>query len=95
MYEQKLESYKKNILDKLYNLTREKIDRDRNWFALYMKDDFVLDAPPDDKIIIDAAWGELNYTYIEHQHYYIRFTGLGIIRYEQDYKPSILSLIHI
>jgi len=64
MYEQKLESYKKNILDKLYSLTRKKIDRDRNWFALYNMNEFVQDAPLDDRIIIDAAWGELNYTYV-------------------------------
>lgn len=89
MYEQKLESYKKNILDKLYSLTRKKIDRDRNWFALYNKNEFVQDAPPDDRIIIDAAWGELNYTYIEQQSFLVRFRGLGIIRYEQNYLPSV------
>lgn len=89
MYKQKLEFYKKNILDKLYKLTREKIDSKRNWFTLYNKNQFIKDDPSDDKIIIDAAWGELNYTYIEQQHYLMRFTGRGIIRYEEVYKPSI------
>ena len=89
MYEEKLESYKKQILDELYKLTRENIEKSRDLFHFYDKTEFAQNSPEDDKLIIDTAWGELRQQYINQTASKIRFTEYGIIRYEEVYNPSV------
>ena len=41
MHAEKLESYKKQILDELYRLTKKNINKSKDWFHLYDKTQFI------------------------------------------------------
>jgi len=88
MYTEKLESYKKQILDKLYFLTKENVSKSKDWFHLYDKTQFIQNPPSNDKLIIDAAWGDIRY-YLKDNRFQVRFSEYGIISYEERYNPPV------
>jgi len=88
MYAEKLESYKKQILDELYRLTKENIEKSRDWTHWYNKAQFIQNPPSNDELIIDAAWDDIRYN-LKHSGFLIRFSEYGIIRYEERYNPPV------